>query len=283
MKNKKSFTEKEIVEIIEKHLPKIIERRPEIRLKIEEILEKKAATKDDIKAILLELARQREESNRRFEVIEKELARLREETNKRFEVLERDINKRFEEVNKRFEEVNRRFEDINRRFEDVNKRFEDMNKRFEFLERQMMEGFERMHKTISAIGARWGYGAEEAFRRGFEEVLSEIGYTVIKWRKMDDKAEYFLSRRPAEIDIVIKNKERIAIEVKSSLSFSEIEDFEKSIRFYEKEEKEKITKKIIVAIYPRKGREEYAKRFGISVIRGIEKAERYFEELAQSL
>ncbi len=296
----KTLSEKEIIKIIEKNLPKIIEKHPEVRRKIEEILEKKAATKDDIKAILFELRKQREElikqreelmkqreeTNKRFEEINKRF----EEINKRFENLEKDINKRFEEINKRFEEINRRFEEINKRFEEINKRFENLerntnrrfeeiNKRFEKLEFHMFEGFKRMERTISAIGTRWGYGAEEAFRSGFEDVLSEIGYKVIKWRKMDEKGEFFLSRREGEIDIVIKNKEKIAIEVKSSLSMSEVEDFERCVRFYEKEEGEKITKKIIVAIYPRKGTVEYARKFKIKVIKGLEEGEEYFRSL----
>ncbi|RKZ22585.1 hypothetical protein DRQ18_02305, partial [bacterium] len=74
----KQLSEKEVIEIIERELPRIIEKHPEVRMRIEEILERKAATKDDIKAVLLELQRQREETNRRFEAMER-----------RFEAMER--------------------------------------------------------------------------------------------------------------------------------------------------------------------------------------------------
>jgi len=265
MNAKKQLTEEEIIEIIERELPRIIETKPEVRYKIEEILEKKCATKEDIKILLQEIEKNRIETNKRFEAIDK-----------RFE----DINKRFEAIDKRFEDINKRFEAIDKRFEAIDKRFEAIDKRFETLEKMVFEGFRSMQRTISAIGTRWGYGAEEAFRKGFEEVLSEIGYTVMKWRKMDEKGEFFLRKRPAEIDIVIRNQEKIALEVKSSLNFSEVDDFEKSVNFYEREEKTKITKKIIVAIYPRKGVEEYTRQFNIIVIKGLTEAEEYFENLS---
>ncbi|MEN3045754.1 MAG: DUF3782 domain-containing protein [Candidatus Hydrothermales bacterium] len=93
-------------------------------------------------------------------------------------------------------------------------------------------------------------GAEEAFRKGFEEILSELDYKVIKWKKFDKNCEFFIYPRTAEIDIIIKDKRKIAIEVKSSLTVGDVENFERSIRFYEKEEGEKIEKKGIVSIIP---------------------------------
>lgn len=271
---KRTLSEKEIIKIIEKKLPEIIEKYPSIRAKIEEIIERKAVTKEEIKEILLELKAQREENSRRFEEINKRF----EEINKRFEDVNRrfeEINERFKDVNRRFEDINRRFEDINRRFEDMNKRFEDVNKRFEELALRMDSGFKILRDTISAIGSRWGIGAEDAFRKGFEEVLSEVGYKVIKWKKFDKECKFFTFPRPAEIDIIIKDKKKIAIEVKSSLSLAEIEEFEKTVRFYESEENEKIDEKIIVAIFCRPGVEEHIKGLNIKLIKGIEEARTY--------
>ncbi|MEO0254188.1 MAG: DUF3782 domain-containing protein [candidate division WOR-3 bacterium] len=254
---KKILSEEEIIRIIEEKLPEIIEKYPSVRLKIEELIEKKAATKEEIKEILLELKAQREENSKRFE----------------------EINKRFEEINKRFEEINKRFEEIERRFEEINKRFEEIDKRFEVLTLKMENGFKVLRDTISAIGSRWGVGAEEAFRKGFEEVLSKLDYKVIKWRRFDKNSEFFIYPRTAEIDILIKDKKKIAIEVKSSLTLGDIESFERSVRFYEKEEREKIDEKIIVAIFPYPETEEYARNLNIKLIKGIEKGREYFENL----
>ncbi|MEO0275593.1 MAG: DUF3782 domain-containing protein [candidate division WOR-3 bacterium] len=259
----KKLSEKEIIKIIEEKLPEIIEKYPSIRIKIEEIIEKKAVTKEEIKEILLELRKQREDMTG-------ELKTLREDTNRRFE----ETNKRFEEINKRFEELNKRFEELR---EDTNKRFEEINKRFEEITLRMENGFKILRDTISAIGSRWGIGAEDAFRKGFEEIIQELEYKVIKWKKFDKEAKIFSFPRPAEIDIIIKDKKRIAIEVKSSVSLSDVEEFLKSIKFYEIEENEKIDEKIIVAIFCRPGVEEYIKELNIKLIKGIEETKEYFK------
>ena len=264
----KELTEKDVIEIIEKELPGIIERHPEIKRRIWKILEEKAATKDDIEAILLELQRQREETNKRFE-----------EVNRRFEALQMEMDRRFEEVNRRFEEMDRRFEalqmEMDRRFEEVNRRFEKMDRRFEELTRQMNDGFEVLRKTISVVGSRWGIGAEGAFRKGFEKVLADLGYEVVKWKKYDKEGRFFLVPRPVEIDIFIRDNKRIAIEVKSSLTYSEVDGFEKAVRFYEEVEGVRVDERIVVAVYAYPGVLEYASKLGINVILGFDEAREY--------
>ncbi|MEO0233409.1 MAG: hypothetical protein ABIL90_05630, partial [candidate division WOR-3 bacterium] len=96
-------------------------------------------------------------------------------------------------------------------------------------------------------------------------------------KKFDKEAKIFSFPRPAEIDIIIKDKKRIAIEVKSSVSLSDVEEFLKSIKFYEIEENEKIDEKIIVAIFCRPGVEEYIKELNIKLIKGIEETKEYFK------
>ncbi len=239
----KELTEKDVIEIIEKELPGIIERHPEIKRRIWKILEEKAATKDDIEAILLELQRQREETNKRFE-----------EVNRRFEALQMEMDRRFEEVNRRFEKMDRRFEELTR---------------------QMNDGFEVLRKTISVVGSRWGIGAEGAFRKGFEKVLADLGYEVVKWKKYDKEGRFFLVPRPVEIDIFIRDNKRIAIEVKSSLTYSEVDGFEKAVRFYEEVEGVRVDERIVVAVYAYPGVLEYASKLGINVILGFDEAREY--------
>ncbi len=308
----RKLSEKEIIELIERELPRIIKEHPEVRMRIEEILEKKAATKDDIKAILEELRKLREDTNRRFEEVNRrfekvdrrfekfyeELKKLREDTNRRFAEVDRrfekvfeemrklreDTNRRFEEVNRRFEKVDRRFEEVNRRFEEVNRRFEEVNRRFEEVDRrfeeqreEMKRGFEKLSHQISALGSRWGIGAENAFRKALKEILEELGYKVEKWRKTDEKCEFFFYQKTAEIDIVIKDRKKIAIEIKSSLSEADLENFEKCVRFYEKAEKEKLTEKMIITAYPRPGVMELASKFGIKIIKGLEEIKEFLD------
>jgi len=241
----KQLSEKEVIEIIERELPRIIEKHPEVRMRIEEILERKAATKDDIKAVLLELQRQREETNRRFEAMDR-----------RFEALQREMNERFEAMDRRFEALQR-----------------EMDRRFEAVQMEIAT----LNRTVSALGSRWGLIAENSFRRGFREVLSQLGYEVVKWRRMDREGKFFVKPRTAEIDILIRDDRRIAIEVKSSLSYGELENFERTIRFYESVEGEKVDEALVVTMYCYPGVREYAEELGIKVLIGYEEGEEYLK------
>ncbi|MEO0280026.1 MAG: DUF3782 domain-containing protein, partial [candidate division WOR-3 bacterium] len=227
-------------------MPEIIEKSPIIRLKIEEMMEKGAVTREEIKEILIELRAQREDANKRFEEINKrfeEVNRRFEEVNKRFEELREDTNRRFEEVNKRFEELredtNRRFEEVNRRFEelreDMNRRFEEVDKRFEILTKEMRDGFKLLRDAITAVGARWGIFAEEAFREGMEGILKELGfYDVKKWEDYDKDGMVFGYPSTVEVDLVIKDDKHYLIEVKSSVSDGDVLKLKKVGEFYEK-------------------------------------------------
>ncbi|MEO0268945.1 MAG: DUF3782 domain-containing protein [candidate division WOR-3 bacterium] len=244
---KRTLTKEDIVKILEEKLPEIIERSPFVRLKIEEIMERKAVTREEIKEILMELRAQREDTNRRFEEINRRFEELREDTNKRFEEINRrfeelreDTNKRFEELredtNKRFEEINRRFEELR---EDTNKRFEelmeDTNRRFELLTKEMRDGFKVLRDAITAVGARWGIFAEEAFRESMEGILKELGfYDVKKWEDYDKEGFVFGYPSRVEVDLVIRDDKHYLIEIKSSVSEGDVLKLKRLGEFYEK-------------------------------------------------
>ncbi|MEO0283862.1 MAG: DUF3782 domain-containing protein [candidate division WOR-3 bacterium] len=276
---KKSLTVEDIVKIMEEKLPEIIERSPFIRLKIEEIMEKKAVTREEIKEILMELRAQREDTNkrlvelredtnRRFEEINKRFEELREDTNKRFEELREDTNRRFEEINKRFEELR---EDTNRRFEEINKRFEelreDTNRRFELLTKEMRDGFKVLKDTITAVGARWGIFAEEAFRESMEGILKELGfYDVKKWEDYDKEGFIFGYPSTIEVDLVIRDDKHYLIEVKSSVSDGDVLKLKRVGEFYEKRTGVK-PELVIVSPYIKEEAKERCKVFGIKFYR----------------
>jgi len=240
-----------------------------------------------------------EAAERRFEAIESELKAMREESQKRFEASEKRfmaIEKRFEMIDKRFEAIDKRFEAIERRFEAIDKRFEAIDKRFEAIDRKFEElradmdkrfeeqredfhlslrlSIEALNKSltekISALGSRWGIMAEDTFSVALKEILSKAGFVVTKWRKTDSEAIFFLKPRDAEIDILIKDGKRIAVEVKSTIDTGDIEIFERSVRFYERSESVKVDEKFMVGIHLRKDVEEYASKFGIKLLSHVE-------------
>ncbi|MEO0295163.1 MAG: DUF3782 domain-containing protein [candidate division WOR-3 bacterium] len=256
---KKILSEEDVIKIIEKKLPEIMEKSPLFRLKIEEIIDKRAVTREEIKEILNELKAQREELKLQREELKlqrEELKALREDTNKRFE----EINKRFEELRK---DTNKRFEEINKRFEEINKRFEEVDRRFELLTKEMRDGFKTLRDAITAVGARWGIFAEEAFRESMKDILKELGfYNVEKWEEYDNEGMIFGYPSIVEVDLVIKDDKHYLIEIKSSVSDGDVLKLKKIGEFYEKKTGVK-PELFIVSPYIREEAKEKCKIFGI--------------------
>ncbi|HET7590360.1 MAG TPA: hypothetical protein VFK14_09315 [Solirubrobacterales bacterium] len=55
-----------------------------------------------------------------------------------------------ENVNQRFDEVDRRFDEVDRRFDQVDKRFDRVEADIRELRVGMKEGFDAMHRTMTA-------------------------------------------------------------------------------------------------------------------------------------
>ena len=123
-----------------------------------------------------------EEILRRLDRNEQEMARLREDMIKGFERHDREIQRLTEEMNRLREDMIKGFERHDRELaklrEDMMKMFQKHEERFAKIEEEirriwqeidrlridMNRGFELVNRHISALGARWGLMAEDAFR-----------------------------------------------------------------------------------------------------------------------
>jgi hypothetical protein len=232
------------------------------------------ATKQDFAVILTELKEMRKASDERFEMMDKrfEASEKRfEMIDKRFEAIESELKAMREESERRFEATEKRFEATDKRFEAIDKRFEEQREDFHLSLRLSIEALNKsLTEKISALGSRWGIMAEDTFSVALKEILSKAGFVVTKWRKTDSNAAFFLKPRDAEIDILIKNGKRIAVEVKSTINIGDIEIFEKTVQFYEKSESVKIDEKFMVGIHLRKEVDEYASKLGIKLLSQVE-------------
>ncbi|QXO96354.1 DUF3782 domain-containing protein [Methanospirillum purgamenti] len=74
--------------------------------------------------------------------------------------------------------------------------------------------------------------SEKSFRNGLAEILAGTGYSVQNFVTSDTKGVVF--GRPAEIDIdvIIKGDRTIVVEIKSSVSKSDVFIFLKKVDFY---------------------------------------------------
>ena len=105
-----------------------------------------------------------------------------------------------------------------------------------------------MNRKIEGLGARWGLMAEETFRAGLKTIIEDLGYAVENVVFFDDEGYVFLKPSRIEIDIIIKDGRKIAVEIKSSVSEGDVSTFERKVKLYEKKFNIKIDKSKAIEI-----------------------------------
>jgi len=142
----------------------------------------------------------------------------------------------------------------------MNKLREDMNR----LREDMIRGFELVERHISALGARWGLMAEDAFREGLRGLLEkELGFRVERWRAYDDSGTVFGYPSEVEVDVTVSDDKLILIEVSSHVRASDVLQFRRKAELYEKVTGRKPNRLIIVTPYIDEKALEAARQLGV--------------------
>jgi len=144
--------------------------------------------------------------------------------------------------------------------EDMNKLREDMNR----LREDMIRGFELVERHISALGARWGLMAEDAFREGLRGLLErELGFRIERWRVYDNAGIVFGYPSEVEVDIAVSDGKLILIEASSHVRASDVLQFRRKAELYEKVTRRKPDRLIIVTPYIDERALEAARQLGV--------------------
>jgi hypothetical protein len=144
--------------------------------------------------------------------------------------------------------------------EDMNKLREDMNK----LREDMIRGFELIERHISALGARWGLMAEDAFREGLRGLLErELRFKVERWRVYDNAGIVFGYPSEVEVDIAVSDGKLILIEASSHVKASDVLQFKRKAELYEKVTGRRPDRLIIVTPYIDEKALEAARQLGV--------------------
>ena len=133
------------------------------------------------------------------------------------------------------------------------------------LREDMNEGFKLLRRHIDALGARWGILAESAFRGAMTGVVERyFGGSVRRWAYYDE--EGFVFGRPSviEVDMLIKDREHILIEIKSSVSRADVFELWRIGQLYERVRGIK-PRLAIVSPFVREKAKKVAKELGIEV------------------
>lgn len=176
------------------------------------------------------------------------------------------ISEKLDKYDKKFNSI---LEEIKLLREDQNKLWENQNRLWEevrSLREDMIKGFELVERHISALGARWGLMSEEAFREGLKGLLEkELGLKVERWLQRDDKGIVYGYPSNVEIDISIKDKKTILIEVSSHIKASDVALFKRKIDFYISKTGEKVDRLLIVTPHADEDAIKASKEFGFEI------------------
>jgi len=130
----------------------------------------------------------------------------------------------------------------------------------------MIRGFELVSRHVDALGARWGMMAEEAFRGGLRGVLEkEFGFKVERWSAYDEKGKVFGYPSEVELDVAIKDRKIVLIEVASHVRASDVYEFKRKAELYVEKTGNKPEKLMIVTPYMEEKAIEASRKLGIEV------------------
>jgi hypothetical protein len=139
---------------------------------------------------------------------------------------------------------------------------EDMNK----LREDMIRGFELVESHISALGARWGIMAENAFRESLKGLLEkELGYRVEKWTVFDEAGRVYGYPSVVDVDVTVSDGKLILIEVSSHMKASDITTFRRKAELYMEKTGKRPDKLVAVTPYIDDTAQKAAKELGIEV------------------
>jgi hypothetical protein len=186
-------------------------------------------------------------------------------------------DEKFAEIFKRLDIHDEKFVEILKRLEVHDEKFIEMLKRLDRhedeiaeLRKDMNRGFELMYRHISALGARWGMMAEDAFREGLRGLLEkEFGLKVERWRGYDENGFVFGYPSNVEVDVAVKDEKIILIEVSSHIRASDVFQFKRKAELYQRKTGRKPDRLLIVTPYADEKALEASKMLEIEVYTNI--------------
>jgi len=181
----------------------------------------------------------------RFAELEERFAKL-EERQQKLEERQQRLEERFMKLEERFMRLEERQQRLEERQQKLEERFAELEERFVKLEERQQKLEEVIARVLSelrdlrriviVISHRFGILSERAFYEGMRHVVQEIlGVAKVeKWVHRDDEGYVYGYPSIVEIDIVIKDKIHILVEVKSRVSRSDVSELYKIGKLYEK-------------------------------------------------
>jgi hypothetical protein len=158
----------------------------------------------------------------------------------KFEEYDRKFNEILERLDRheaKFEEYDRKFNEILERLDRHEARLEALATELKALRMDFNTGMRAFQLRLDALGARWGIFAEQAFREGVKGIVERyFGGDVRHWMHEDETGFVFGHPALVEVDLLIRDKELVLVEVKSSISRGDLATLLRKGKLYEQVE-----------------------------------------------
>ncbi|MCX8204978.1 MAG: DUF3782 domain-containing protein [Candidatus Nezhaarchaeota archaeon] len=197
-----------------------------------------------------------EEVLRRLDRHEAELAKLRE-----------DFNRKAEEDSKKFASIEAELAKLR---EDMMLGFKRHDEELAKLREDVAKGFNLIRRHIDALGARWGMLSERAFREGLKGLIEkELGLQVEKWVRRDEEGYVHGHPSVVDLDVAVSDRKLVLIEVKSHVDLPDVSTFKRKAEFYERVEKRRPDRLVIVTPYADEEALEAARQLQVEIYTGV--------------
>ena len=253
----------ELLSFLAKELPRFLQEHPEARYELMGLLAEVFARRDEFQEILAairEVAQRQEEHSRALEEFGRTLQEHTRILNEHTETL-REHTKTLEEFGRTLQEHTRILNEHSQAIERHGRVLERLVEQ----QQRLTEEVTRVGRTLSALGVRWGYLAEDAFRQGMGTIVADwLGMTVTKWRYWDEAGIVF--GRPAwvEVDVVIHDDRHILVQISSSATRGEVAAFYRIGQLYEQVHHVK-PRLLLVTVFLDDRAKELAQQLGVEV------------------
>jgi hypothetical protein len=172
----------------------------------------------------------------------------------------------WEEILRRLDRHEEELSRLSRETAELRKETTELRREITKLRQDMMEGFQLVHRQLSALGARWGIMTEEAFREGLRGLLEkELGLKVERWAKSDEGGVVFGYPGQVEVDVAVRDGKVVLVEVKSHVGRADVYSFKRKAEFYEKVEGKKPSRLLMVTPYAEEEALRAAKHLGVEI------------------
>jgi hypothetical protein len=187
----------------------------------------------------------------------------------RFERLERtlsNIEKILARIEERFARLEERLVKLEERFLELHERVVKLDERVAKLEERVLEELSYTRRLMSIIAHRFSVISEEAFREAMKHVVEEIfGVArVSKWRWLDQEGLVYGHPALVEVDVLIRDKEHVLLEVKSRVSRGDVAELYRVGVLYERVVGVK-PKLVIVGGFIDRDAHELAEKLGVEI------------------